>query len=133
MPDLDHKNQTASARAVVANLRILMRREGLETPGQLARRTGVSQRHCAYILSGERSPSLEIVDKFSAAFTLNSWLLLAQGVAPDIDYTGLKDLVSDYMKSSPAAREYLASVATFERERNEGKVTHPSAPPRNET
>lgn len=112
------KARSESKYAVVSNLKILMSREGLDTPGQLARRTGVSQRHCAYILSGERSPSLEIVDKFSAAFMVSPWQLLAQEVPLDINYAQLRNLIYDYMKSSSKAREYLAGVGKFERERN---------------
>ena len=107
--DLDLLDNLAS------NLRTLMRETGLNKT-KLHKKSGVSERMIAYILSGERMPTIEVLEKLAKAFGLKGgWQLMIHGIkiAP-VDSGKIDTLVKHYTEASQEGRQHINHVAERE-------------------
>lgn len=116
------KTRPLPKETLIRNLRFLMDREGL-SEAALAKRSGVSQKGINKILNGESAPTLDTVDKLSAAFGLNLWHLIMPNLPDDlISSPSIERLYSFYTSASPEGREYIDRVA-----KREADFGHPRA------
>ncbi len=106
---------TDSIDTVINNLRSLMRETGLNKP-KLAKKSGVSERMIAYILSKERMPTIEVLEGLAKAFGLKgSWQLTIPGIRIDPADSGKIDaLIKHYAESSEEGRAHIDHVAERE-------------------
>lgn len=109
------KRQTTTD-TLVTNLRLLMQEAKLGKD-VLAKRSGVSERMIAYILSKERKPTIEIADSLAKPFGLNGWQLLIPNLPVELAKAGkISKLVENYAQASDTGREYIDHVAEKEAE-----------------
>lgn len=99
---------------VVANLRSLMA-ETKTSKQVLSKKSGVSERMIAYILSKERTPTVDKTDALAGVFGLKGWQLQIPGIKAAIAKDGkLENLVANYNEMSDSGRQYLDLVADKE-------------------
>ena len=79
----------------------------------LAKRSGVSLRMIAYILSKERAASIEIAEAIGNAFGISVWAILNPHLEPG-QQGKLEKLVKNYSNTSPKGRDYIDMVADRE-------------------
>lgn len=109
-------NRPKTTQTLIDNVRSLMRAFPMTKP-ELAKRSGISERMIAYILAGERTPTVEVANDLAKAFGLNGWQLLVPGLSMELAKVGkLEVLVKNYMNSSESGRDYIDSVAEREAE-----------------
>lgn len=102
------------ADTLVQNLKALLEAVGMKK-AELARQSGVSLRQINYILSRERTPSVEVADDLARPFKLLGWHLLMPGLQADLAKSGkLKKLMDNYAHSSNEGRSYIDRVAERE-------------------
>lgn len=110
----DMKRRPHTADTIVTNLRHLMRETGMK-PAALATKSGVSKRMIDYILTKERTPTIEVAEALANAFGLTGWQLLLPDLPVHLAKTGQLDrLLSYYSHSSDAGRAYIDRVAEQE-------------------
>lgn len=108
--EMNGKQTTADI--LVDNLKSLMRSTKTTRPA-LAKKSKVSSRMIAYILSKERVPTVETIEALSSAFGLKSWQLLVPGISPGIANKA-DALINKYSVMTDSGREYLDRVAEQE-------------------
>lgn len=103
------------AEWLVENIRQLMRQNGITNPNQLAKYSGVSQRHCAYILNDEQIPSLAVIEQFASAFRVSvDELLRKDQEIGSYSSEGLAKVIRAYTHGTPQTQEYMNGIADFE-------------------
>jgi len=109
-------NQEASKSILAQNLRLLMERHGWKQT-ELAKRSGVSQAAISAILRGQKAATIDTIDAFSRAFSLNSWqLLLPQlGMEPAIA-DSITLVLTRFIQSSEQGRDMISRIAQREAE-----------------
>ena len=108
------KNRPATSDTFIKNLAFLMNKTDMK-PAGLARKSGVSPRMVAYVLSRERVPSIDIAGALAAAFGLTGWQLLAPFLIKDLEESGnLEKLITNYCDASKEGRDYISHVAEKE-------------------
>lgn len=106
------KERQKAVDVLATNLRALMDAHDIKKP-ELHKRSGVSQRMIAYILSKQRTATVETVEDLARVFGLAAWELLM----PDLQPTKIdkvEGLVRNYLQASDSGREYLDRVAEHE-------------------
>lgn len=99
---------------LVANLRALMRDTGT-TKIALSKKSGVSQRMVAYILSKERTPTVDVAESLAKAFNLKGWQLMIPDINIEVAKSNKLDvLIKNYAESSDNGREFIDRVAEKE-------------------
>ena len=106
------RQRPLTANSVSKNLRALMAHAGWNQ-SELARRSGVSQRHISDILAGHSQCTVPIADQLAAPFGLVGWHLLLPKLPVDLVASpAIGKLVDAYLNADPAGREFLdAAVA----------------------
>lgn len=100
------------------NLKMLLDETGMKVPA-LAKASGVSERMILYILSEERTATIETANDLAAVFHLDGWSLLMPDLKADLMKNGrLAKLVKNYFTASKEGREYIDHVAEKEAEYN---------------
>lgn len=99
--------RSSLSEIVVSNVRRQMELHDNMDNRKLAEASGVSPRHVAYVLSGERAPSLEILDRLASAFKIPGWRL----TIPDDAFGELAD---NYLAMGDDSKRYLERVAEKE-------------------
>jgi transcriptional regulator with XRE-family HTH domain len=96
------------------NLRVLMHHESLSMPS-LAKLSGVSGRMIAYILTKERTPTIEIADAIAKAFRLEGWQMMIPDFATTRTSSAkLSELIHHYAQSTEQGRKFISHVAEQE-------------------
>lgn len=86
---------------------------------ELSKRSKVSQRTISNMLTEEKVPTLDTVDKIAAAFGLNLWHLILPRLIEDLEgNSSIRNLVDDYFGSNKKGREFILSVAEREHDLN---------------
>lgn len=96
---------------LAGNLERLRKAHGGITQAELAERAGVSQAHISNIKRREKSPSIEIVGKIAKAFGLEAWQMLVDAPTCEDDPVAVRDLIANYIRSSPEGRQHILGVA----------------------
>jgi len=99
---------------LAANLTILMQQKDWK-PQQLAEKSGVSPRMIAYLLSEERAPTIDIIERLARSFGLEAWQLMLPGIDPTaLNANRLSHLISDYSSASDNGRKLIEMIAERE-------------------
>ena len=99
---------------VVANLAALMKHHDLK-PDRLHKISGVSSRMISFILTYDRNPSIEIVERLAKAFKIPTWMMFLPELATlSFNTKQLDRLVSVYTRADTDSREYVYQVAERE-------------------
>jgi len=94
---------------------------------ELAKKAGVSPRMLAYIYSGERTPTLEVLERIAAVFKIAPGLLLMPDMIkwfPHLKEMG--ELMTLYANADADSQKYIRRVA--EKEANYSAAALPSSP-----
>jgi transcriptional regulator with XRE-family HTH domain len=138
LPDITHqtsirfpyrdgmKSADQKLREVVAlNLgRLMERREWSQT--ELARKTGVSQRHISNMLNSQTGASFETLSAVGRAFGIPGWMLLLDDVPVELlDSQKIPLLVASFRDAGPDGRDLIEKLAAREavHNREQTKVT----------
>lgn len=112
----DMKKRTSTPETLASNIREMMRATGM-TKADVAKKSGVSERMIGYILSKERSPTVDVAEALGRAFGLSGWQMIMPDLPVQLAKNGLLErLVKNYSSISEEGREYINRVA--EREAN---------------
>lgn len=99
-------------RAFARNLRAHLRR--IEwSEAELARRSGVSQKHVNNATNARTTSSIEVADALARALKLPAWMLLVEGFE-DIDQAAamqLSEIVAVWLGASDEARRAIGTVS----------------------
>ncbi len=111
------KHSRESTRTIVVNnLKSLMTEFGIQKQ-DLPKKSGVSSRMVSYILAGERTPSIEILDKLASAFGITGWQLMVPNLHASLVRNGrLEKLIQSYVEIAEEGRELIDRVAQRETE-----------------
>lgn len=103
-----------TANSVAKNLKALM--EGADwNQSELARRSGVSQRHISDILKGHTQCTIPVANDLAAPFGLTGWHLLLPDLPKDlVGSPAIARLVAAYIKADAAGREFLDAAGERE-------------------
>jgi len=86
-----------------------------KTKAELSKKSGVSPRMIAYILSKERAPSIEVTDALASAFGLTGWQIIMPNLSVEAIRNGkLEKLINDYSRSSDSGKELIETIADHE-------------------
>lgn len=111
-----------TADQLSSNLSFLMALFGYK-PAKMAQLSGVSPRMIAYILSGERIPTVDTADQLAKPFGLNGWQLLIPTLPDDIEQLKtIGEIVANYVDSSAEGKSLISMIA--ERESAHKAVNH---------
>lgn len=111
---MDNLETPPEPRAIGRNLATLMKWKGWNQT-ELARRSGVSQRHISDILKGLTDPTTEMVEKLAGAFAVQSWQMMMSDITEDLlTSTDLQIVVATYV-STPAGRRLIDGAAEMVR------------------
>lgn len=98
-------------RTLITNLNLLLKLKDW-SPRRLAQESGVSHRMIAYILAGDRVPTVEVAEQLAAAFNLTGWLLIHPSLTPDLERVeALTEIVDAYMGANRADRDLIWSIS----------------------
>lgn len=104
----------SAAELLAHNLRLMMKKHGY-SKAELERRSGVSDRHIAYILTMERVASIDVVESIAKAFGLQAWQLIHEKLTDDSAVNHkVEQVISDYMNASDDGRKLIFMVAERE-------------------
>src|SRR5579859_4696777 len=108
------RQRPPTASSVSKNLKALM--DGADmNQSELARQSGVSQRHISDILSGNSACTYPIADQLAAPFGLTGWHLLIPDLPHELVASpSIAKLVAAYIKADAAGREFLDAAAERE-------------------
>lgn len=96
------------------NLRMLKRAFKLSSK-IIADRSGVSERMVDYLLSGDRSPTVDVADQIGHVFGLSGWQMLYPNLTEDLARRGkLDNLLSAYGAASDEGKDLIEMVAQRE-------------------
>jgi transcriptional regulator with XRE-family HTH domain len=110
-----HRPPTQSS--VAKNLRALMDSSGWNQ-SELARRSGVSQRHISDILSNRSNCTVPLANALATPFGLNGWHLLLPDLPTDLVASpAIARLVSAYINADADGREFMDAAAAREAKR----------------
>ena len=110
--------RTPTKRVLSRNLRHLMKMRDW-TQQDLSKKSGVSQRTISNMLTEEKVPTLDTVDKVAAAFGLNLWHMIMPKLVEDLENgSSIRGLIDDYFGSDPAGKRLILQVADREAEYN---------------
>lgn len=108
------RQRPPTASSVAKNLRALMDAADVNQ-SELARRSGVSQRHISDIINGNSACTHPIADKLAAPFGLIGWHLLLPDLPKDLVASpAISKLVSAYINADAAGRQFLDAAAERE-------------------
>lgn len=97
-------------QTLIDNLKMLMKLRGWN-PRELSEASGVSPRMVAYILTGDRIPSIEIADELARAFGLDGWLLIHPSLPRDIKQSArLRAIIEKWSDMSDADRDLVEQI-----------------------
>lgn len=103
-----------TADQLAANLAFLMSLFDYK-PAKLAKLSGVSPRMIAYILSGERVPTVDTAEQLARPFGLNGWQLLIPTLPDDIEQLKtIGTIVSNYVDASNEGKSLISMIAERE-------------------
>lgn len=101
-------------RNLINNLVTLMDARGW-TAKELSEASGVSKRMVAYIVSGERAPSISIADDLAKAFGLEGWHLIMPNLTRDIlTSSAFSELLKNYTQATDEGRDLINKIADRE-------------------
>lgn len=106
------------ASSISKNLRHLLLTAMDDNQSELARRSGVSQRHISDILNGHTECTYPIAIALAAPFGLEGWHLQLPDLPTDLVASpAIAKLVSAYINADKAGREFLDAAAIREAKR----------------
>lgn len=114
-----HKRQRpAIASSVSRNLRMLLDLTMEGNQSELARQSGVSQRHISDILNGHTECTYPIAGALAAPFGLTGWHLQLPDLPKDLVASpAIARLVAAYIKADADGREFMDAAAAREAKR----------------
>lgn len=96
------------------NLRMLKRAFELSSK-TIAERSGVSERMVDYLLSGERTPTVDVAEQIAQVFGLSGWQMLYPNLTQDLARRGkLEKLLEAYGAASDEGKDHIEMVALRE-------------------
>ena len=108
------KKRESAAITLAKNLHNLMKSTDMKKSA-LAIKSGVSERMIAYILTGERMPTIEIIEQLADALGVEVWEMMLRNLVADVKRAKrLKTLVENYQITNDAGRDYIDHVAERE-------------------
>lgn len=100
--------------SVAKNLKALMDGAGMNQ-SELARQSGISQRHISDILKGNTQCTVPVTNSLAAPFGLTGWHLLLPDLPTDLVASpAIAKLVEAYIKADAAGREFLDAAGERE-------------------
>lgn len=106
------------ASSVAKNLRVLLVTLMDNNQSELARQSGVSQRHISDILNGHTECTVPYANKLAAPFGLTGWHLQLPDLPKDLVASpAIAKLVAAYIKADAAGREFLDAAGEREAKR----------------
>ncbi len=103
-----------TAKTIVKNLISLMAEFHIDKP-ELSKKSGVSPRMVSYILSGDRKPSIDVLDKLAEVLGISAWQLMIPNLHADLVKRGRLDkLIKSYASTTEDGREHIDLVAARE-------------------
>jgi transcriptional regulator with XRE-family HTH domain len=122
LPTSMQRNVLTATQVVARNLAILMKRHNLKQL-ELAKSSGVSQRHISSILHEETECGIEKVNKLARVFGLKGWQLQVPDPPEELlDSDIIGTVVKALAEASPEGRDLIAKNAV--REAHYSKLTH---------
>jgi transcriptional regulator with XRE-family HTH domain len=111
------RHRPHTANSVARNLRALM--EGAKcNQSELARQSGISQRHISDILAGHSQCTVPVANQLAAPFGLKGWHLLLPDLPTDLVASpAIARLVAAYISADAAGREFLDAAGEREAKR----------------
>lgn len=89
---------------------------------EVARQSGVSQRHISDIVNGKASCTTEVADQLGKPFGLQGWHMIMSALPEDlVNSPSIQKLVDAYIKADMSGREFLDAAALRESRRSGGK------------
>lgn len=115
-PLMDERTPTKTVLA--RNLRHLMRSRKWNQ-AELSKRSKVSQRTISNILTNEKVPTLDTVDKIASAFGLNLWHLIMPKLIEDLESdTSIRLVYEQFFQANDQGKHFILSVAEREADYN---------------
>lgn len=106
------------ASSVSKNLRVLLEAVMDNNQSELARASGVSQRHISDVLNGHSECTVPMANKLAAPFGLTGWHLMLPDLPKDlVGSPAIAKLVAAYIKADAAGREFLDAAGEREAKR----------------
>lgn len=111
------RQRPITANSVAKNLKALMEGAGWNQT-ELARRSGVSQRHISDILNGHAHCTVPFANELAGPFNLHGWHLLLPDLPTDLVASpAIAKLVAAYINADEAGREFLDAAGERELKR----------------
>jgi transcriptional regulator with XRE-family HTH domain len=106
------------ASSVATNLAVLLRMAMDNNQSELARQSGVSQRHISDIINGRSECTGPIANMLAAPFGLKGWHLQLPNLPKDLVASpAIAKLVEAYISADEAGRDFLDAAANRELKR----------------
>jgi transcriptional regulator with XRE-family HTH domain len=112
------RHRPVISSSVSKNLRMLLDLTMEGNQSELARQSGVSQRHISDIINGRTECTYPISAALAAPFGLTGWHLLLPDLPKDLVASpSIARLVSAYINADDAGREFMDAAAAREAKR----------------
>jgi transcriptional regulator with XRE-family HTH domain len=102
---------------LIDNLNMIIRSSGEKKTAVIARmaKKNVTTRTINFILNGERSPGIGIVEAIAKNLGLEAWQLLVPNLTEEmIKRDSFKSFMRNYQKASPESKEFIELTAMRE-------------------
>lgn len=110
----------STADTFARNLGLLIERNRL-SQAELAKKSSVSQKSISNMIRGEQTPTLETLEKISAAFGVDGWQLVVPELPLElIGSPAASLLLKHFTQSSKSGRDLICRLAEREATHNKG-------------
>lgn len=108
------KRRPNTRETLVTNLRALMTAAKIGKDNR-AKKSGVSERMIGYILSKQKTPTIDVAESLAKPFGLTGWQLLMPNLPVELAKDGrLEKLIDNFANASDTAQQYIFQVAERE-------------------
>lgn len=95
------------------NFNVLKRASRLTT-AEISKQSGVSERMVKYLLSGERTPGVDMANAIGKVFGVSGWLMIHPTFKPNLEGSKLEELTEHYLSAKPDGRQIIEQIAERE-------------------